>query len=106
MKYVPEPVVLNDKEKEVLEWCAKEYSHFQPFIQSYKNTKTPAVWYNFMYELKELNDINPSSMKESLLQEAKSLLHLPKTASFETIQKTMREHRSYLEAEQKKAENQ
>jgi len=52
-----------------------------------------------MYELKELNDINPSSMKESLLQEAKSLLHLPKTASFETIQTTMREHRSYLETE-------
>ena len=103
MSYVPEPVVLSKQEMKVVDWAEQKFPKFKSLVDSYRNTKTPQLWYEFMFTLKELNDVNPATVKEDLLAEVRSLLSLSQTASLQTIQDTIRERHDFIRREHLKA---
>ena len=96
MTYVPTPVILTKKESDTLDWTLTQFPHFKPLIDSYRNTKTPQIWFEFILQLKEISDINPSNIREDLLKEIKSKLSLPMSSSLEDINNTIKDRKKYL----------
>lgn len=104
MPYVPEPVILNDKEKSVLTWCEKEMPVMKPLIASYRLTKTPQVWFEYLTQLWHIKSVSPATLREEYLVSLRTTLKLPASSTMKDIQQHIATLETRLTEEQKKAE--
>lgn len=104
MPYIPEPVLLNDRQKQVLEWALTTFPQYKPLVEQYKLTQTPQVWFEYLNELWSVSQISKGKFKEDSLDEIRSIFNYPKSFNLQLIKEDIVKKEQKLEEERKRAE--
>lgn len=105
MPYIPEPVNLTETEMKQLEWCITQFPAQKPLVESYRLTRTPKVWFEFMSELYAISHVSVATQTESALGEIREQFSYPTSHTLTEIQRDIKSKRNKMEEERRKAES-